>query len=50
MVDTLYQVLNSTNGYKWGYVTCDFSIPATGKRTYSSQNKTFCLKLVLPYY
>ena len=45
----IHQVVDLTNGYKWVYVICDFSILATGKRTYSSQNKTFYLKLILPY-
>ena len=45
----IHQVVDLTNGDKWGYVTCDFSFLATGKRTYSSQNKTFYLKLVLTY-
>ena len=44
VVDTIYQVVNLTYGYTW-----DFSILATGKRAYSSQNKTFYLELVLLY-
>ena len=36
VVDTIYQVVNSTYGYTWG-----FSVLATGKRAYSSQNKIF---------
>ena len=34
VVDTIYQVVNSTYGYTYG-----FSILATGQRAYSSQNK-----------
>ena len=34
VVDTIYQVVNSTYGYTYG-----FSILATDQRAYSSQNK-----------
>ena len=44
VVDTIYQVVKSTYGYTWGFYTL-----ATGKRAYSSQNKTFFLELVLLY-
>ena len=43
--DTIYQVVNSTYGYKWG-----FSILATGKRAYSGQSMIFYLELVLLTY
>ena len=45
MRDTIYQVVNSTYGYKWG-----FSILATGKRAYSGQSMIFYLELVLLTY
>ena len=44
LVDTIYQVVNSTYRYKWG-----FSVLATGKRASSSQNTTFYMELVLLY-
>ena len=44
LVDTIYQVINSTYRYTWG-----FSILATSKMAYSSQNTTSYLELVILY-